>query len=451
MTAHRVENASDWLREKLTKQSDYEEITLGASSQIQLQYLKSVTNSDLVFQYVVVPSYEMAHVEAYEAYIATFPGTGKADDLQKLIEGILEGYTLVSIGANSYLFNSVKVESSGVGEAINEAIVQGPRDAFSESIETNLNLIRRRYQTSELKVETMTLGRLSRTAIAIVYDQERVDSSVLDQVKNRLDKIQIDILQSAGELEKYLSPHRFRIFPNMVVTERPDRVVLNLTEGKVAILMDTTGFAILAPCVFTDFFSAMDDKIQIPLVSQFLKMIRYIGLFMTLTLPGLYVTFASYNPEILKSQLVLLIAGSRAAVPYPSFMEVFFMLLMMEFLTEASLRLPKAIGPTATTVGGLILGQAATQAGLVSNIMIILVSAVAISNFVIPLSMMGYTIRVIKYIIVATAMIFGIVGVLISVVGIIMYLSDVRSFGKPYFRLTLLESKGKAGQQHGKS
>lgn len=451
MTTHRASNGANWLREKLAEQSDYEEITLGASSQIQLQYLKSVTNSNLVYQYVVVPSYEMDDVGAYEAYIATFPGTGKADDQQKLIEGILEGYTLVSIGPNSYLFNSVKVESGGVGEAINEAIVQGPREAFSESIETNLNLIRRRYQTSELKVETMTLGSLSRTAIAIVYDQKRVDSSVLQQVKDRLKKVKIDILQSAGELEKYISPHRFRIFPNMVVTERPDRVVLNLTEGKVAILMDTTGFAIIAPAVFTDFFSAMDDKIQIPLVSQFLKLIRYVGLFITLTLPGLYVTFASYNPEILKSQLVLLIAGSRAAVPYPSFMEVFFMLLMMEFLTEASLRLPKAIGPTATTVGGLILGQAATQAGLVSNIMIILVSAVAISNFVIPLSMMGYTIRVIKYIIVLTAMLFGIVGIMISVVGIIMYLSDVRSFGKPYFRLTLWESKEKVGHQHGKS
>lgn len=446
MTKQPIGHAAQWLKEKLNKQSDYEEIILGASSEIRLQYLKSVTNSQLVFQYVVAPSYEMDSIEAYESYIATFPGASKADDLNQLIEGILEGYTLVTIGKNSYLFNSVKVEFSGVGETVNEAIVQGSRDAFSENIETNLNLIRRRYQSSELKVETMTLGKISRTAIAIMYDEQRVEREVLEQVKDRLGKIDVDILQSAGELEKYLSPHRFRVFPNMIVTERPDRVVLNLTEGKVAIVMDTTGFAILAPSVFSDFFTAMDDKIQIPLVGKFLKIIRYIGLFLTLTLPGLYVTFASYNPEILKAQLVLLIAGSRAAVPYPSFMEVFFMLLMMEFLTEASLRLPKAIGPAATTVGGLILGQAATQAGLVSNIMIILVSAVAISNFVIPLSMMGYTIRVIKYIIVVFAMLFGMVGIMISMVGIIMYLSDIRSFGRPYFKITWWESWSKGAK-----
>ncbi|MEK5479349.1 spore germination protein [Paenibacillus sp. FSL R5-0407] len=440
------EQGAAWLSEKMSGQVDFEQRSLGSSDEIGLQYLSSLTNSDMINRYIVIPSYEMESLQAFENYIASFPGTVQARERQQIIEFVLKGFVLISIGKSGYLFNAVKVESSGVGEAVNEAIVQGPRDAFSENIELNINLIRRRYQSETLKIDMLTVGKVSRTSVAILYDDERVDRQVLKEMKKRIENVKIDILQSAGELEKYISPERVRIFPTMIVTERPDRVVFNIAEGKVAVLINSNGFAILAPSIFSDFFTAMDDKIQVPLVGWFLKIIRYIGLFLTLTLPSLYVTFASYNPEILKVQISLLIAGSRAAVPYPSFMEVFLMLLMMEFLTEASLRLPKAIGPTATTVGGLILGQAATQAGLVSNIMIILVSAVAISNFIIPLSMMGYTIRVIKYIMILFAITFGLLGVVGSVVGLIMYLSGIRSFGRPYMKMFALEIKSKGGQ-----
>ncbi|MGV2794592.1 spore germination protein, partial [Clostridium perfringens] len=176
-----------------------------------------------------------------------------------------------------YLFEAVKTETSGIGEAINEAIVQGPRDALSENIELNINLIRRRYQSSALKIEMLTVGNVSKTTVAILYDADRVDRQVRDEMREKIGGVKVDILQSAGELEKYITTQKFRVFPTMVVTERPDRVVVNIAEGKVAGLMNTTGFAILAPTIFTDFFTAMDDKIQVPLVGWFLKVIRYIG------------------------------------------------------------------------------------------------------------------------------------------------------------------------------
>ncbi|MNJ47537.1 Spore germination protein B1 [compost metagenome] len=295
----------------------------------------------------------------------------------------------------------------------------------------------------------LTLGNMSKTTVAVMYDNSRVDRQVLNELQKRLSDVSIDILQSTGELERYISEQKYRIFPTTVVTERPDRVVFNLAEGKVAVLVNTVGYAIVAPSIFNDFFTAMDDKIQLPLVGWFLKLIRYIGLLITVTLPAFYVAFTSYNPEILKVQISLLIAGSRAAVPYPSFVEVVLMLLMMEFLVEASLRLPKAIGPTATTVGGLILGQAATQAGLVSNIMIIIVSAVAISNFVIPLNMMGFTVRVLKYFLIFFAATFGLIGIVVSIVGIVMYLSGMRSFGKPYLKVFALEDRKGRGDKNG--
>ncbi|MEF2967627.1 spore germination protein [Paenibacillus sp. M1] len=432
-----------WLADQLSDQIDFEQLKLGPSKEVGLQYMRSLTNSDTVKRYVVVPSYELKDAKAFEEYIAAFPGTVRAEDRRTAMEYVLKGFAMLTFASRCYLVDAVKVESSGIGEAMNESIVQGPRDAFSENIETNINMVRRRYQSPTLKADMLTVGNISRTTVAILYDDARVNRQVLREMKKRIEAVKIDILQSSGEMEKYLTKERFRVFPTMIVTERPDRVVFNLAEGKVVVLINSNGFAIIAPTVFSDFFTAMDDKIQVPMVGWFLKITRYIGLFLTLTLPGLYITFASYNPEILKAQISLLIAGSRAGVPYPSFMEVFLMLLMMEFLTEASLRLPKAIGPTATTVGGLILGQAATQAGLVSNIMIILVSAVAISNFIIPLSMMGYTIRVIKYIIAVLAIAFGLVGIVISVVGLILYLSGLRSFGQPYMKMHVLEFRAK--------
>lgn len=443
------QRVDEWLSKQLCGLMDFEERSLGNSQDIKIIFLRSLTNSDTVNRFIVLPSYEM-DLEAYEKYLSTFPGCEETQDKQQIMEFVLKGYIYIRIEDSSYLFDAMKIEYSGITSSITEAIVQGPNDALTENIEINMNLIRRRYQSKDLKVDAMTIGNVSKTTIAIMYDDTRVDGEVLKEIKSRLSQVSVDILQSAGELEKYISEHKYRIFPTTIVTERPDRVVFNLSEGKIAILMNTVGYAIIAPSVFNDFFTAMDDKIQLPLVGWFMEMIRYIGLFITVTLPAFYVAFTSYNPEILKVQITLLIAGSRAAVPYPSFVEVVFMLLMMEFLIEASLRLPKAIGPTATTVGGLILGQAATQAGLVSNIMIIIVSAVAISNFVIPLNMMAFTVRVLKYFLIFFAATFGLIGIVVSTVGVVMYLSGMRSFGKPYLKMFALDgSKGKGEKQNG--
>ncbi|USB33998.1 spore germination protein [Paenibacillus sp. YPG26] len=430
-----------WFQEKLSKSSDVEQRSLGNSDQqVNLMYLRSVSDSKVVNQYIIRPYYEMEEEGVYEKYIASFPGSKSSQDAKEALELLLNGYIAIFFNEGTlYLFDAVRAEAGPVAEAQTEVIVQGPSDSFNESMDVNMNLIRRRYQSGDLKAETTTVGHKSKTKIAIMYDETRVDPQVLKELKKCLDGINIDILQAAAELDKYLSGNKYRLFPTTIVTERPDRAVFNISEGKIILIVDTAGFVVILPAVFSDFFTAMDDKLQVLPVGWFLKGIRYLGLILTVLIPGLYVAFTSYNPEVWKVQIALLVAGSRATVPYPSYIEVLIMLLMMEFLTEASLRLPKAIGPTATTVGGLILGTAATEAGLVSNIMIILVSAVAISNFVIPMNMMGFTIRVIKYPFIFLATIYGLLGIVLGLVSVIMYLSSLRSFGQPYFKIYALD------------
>jgi spore germination protein len=440
----------EWIKGQLNGFADLIDRTLVAPfGQIDLLYIKSVADSQTLSRHVITPFYEMGDIDAYRDYITTYPGSEEVTTRDIAIELLLSGYILLNINAGIYFFDAMSTESSGISETSAESISQGPSDALTEDIAVNLNMIRRRYQSTNLKMETTVIGDVSKTKIAILYDDSRVDHNVLKELREKMDTLKVDILQASGELEKFISSDKLRILPKSIITERPDRVVFNLSEGKIALLLDTTGYAIVLPSIFNDFFTSMDDKIQFPIVGRFLKLLRIIGVCMTLWLPALYVTLTSYNPEIIRVQIALLISGSRATVPYPSFVEVLLMLMMMEFLTEASLRLPKAIGPTATTVGGLILGQAATAAGLVGNIMIILVSAVAISNFLIPLNMMSLSIRVLKYVFLIAAAVLGLVGVVVCVVGFAMYLCNQRSFGQPYFRLFFLDNLGKKkGGEH---
>ena len=220
----------------------------------------------------------------------------------------------------------------------------------------------------------------------------------------------------------------------MMSTERTDRIVYNLSGGKVVLLLDgnpTTVIHLL-------FFSISCQQWTIIIIRIGIQSLENDSLFGVVYIPyspWILCGGTSYNPEILQSQLALSVAGSRVGVPYPSYMEVLFMLVFMELLVEASIRLPRSISGAATTVGGLILGTAVTEATLASNIMIIVVVAVAICNFAIPISELNHSIRVLKYVLILFASMAGVAGLLLSLIGIIMYLTQMRSFGEPYLKL----------------
>ncbi|AVV56080.1 spore germination protein [Paenibacillus glucanolyticus] len=443
-------HAKQWLQKQLHKVGDIEERELkNQEDHALLLYFKSMCDPVVVNEDLINRFYELNSLKIYEEFIRSFPSTIEPAEESELMRNMLRGCVVVFIQDRVLLFDAVLINAGDIQPASTENVIQGPDDSFTENIEVNLNLIRHRYQTANLKSEFMTVGKISQTRIIILYDVTKADESVLEELRKRLSELKSDIVQSASEIERHTMHPQLRLFPTLMLTERPDRTVMNISQGKVAVLVDSTGYAILLPAIFNDFFTAMDDKIQLPPIGWFLKGIRYIALFVTVLMPSLYVAFTSYNPEILKMQITLLIAGSRATVPYPSFFEVIFMLLAMGFLTEASVRLPKAIGQTACVVGGLILGTAATEAGLVSNIMIILVAAVAVTNFVIPINMMSSGIRVTKYIFILLATFFGLVGIVLGVVATIMYLTSLRSFGKPYLKMFAVEWSNKGDQQSG--
>ncbi|WP_462409670.1 spore germination protein [Neobacillus sp. Marseille-QA0830] len=408
---------------------------------MEILYISTISDEAIIHDKLLTPFFEMENQQEFLTFLQSHPKSTPFKDEQKAVDDLLKGLVIIFYQNDIFTFDSKANLAKDTSGTVVETTVQGPQSGFTENLHTNVGLIREKYPVPELTVEQHSVGSLSKTDVMLLFDSRFADPATVEEMRDFLKSVHIQMFQSGEQLLDSITKHNRSFFPTMLVTERPDRAAINLSTGKLIILVNGSPFAVIAPTVMKDFMSSMEDIYQTYWVGRFLQMLRYVGFNISVVLPGLYVAMTAYNPEVFRVQLALSIAGSRTAVPYPAFIEVLIMLFMMELLTEASIRLPKAIGPTATTVGGLILGQAATEAGLVSNIMVIIVSFVAITNFVVPINTFSFTIRVLKYLIWALGTVFGLVGVVLGFLMINAYMVKLDSFGVPY--LTLLQSKPK--------
>ncbi|RUS47596.1 spore germination protein [Cohnella sp. AR92] len=413
---------------------------------MELCFFPSMCDIDHLKDAVLVPFSYRFDPDEFRRMLKSDISFIRSDEPQKWPELLLKGCALLQYEGVVYCFTCVRKMLTEPGNTEVEASLQGPQSSFTEDLDMNMNLLRLRYNSPTMNADVMTKGKLSRTRIMIVYDRVTVDKSSLDEVKKRLESIDPKLIQAAGQLAMLIGNARFSMFPITLQTERPDRVAQLLQRGKIALMLDGSRFAVTLPIRFFDFMHAMDDDYEPYWMGRILILFRYIGMMLSMTLPALYIAACSYNPEVFRVQLAFSIDGSRAAVPYPSFVEVFIMLFMIEALIESSIRLPRFVGSTAATVGGLILGQAAQQAGLVSSIMIIVTSVVAISNFLIPNSSFSYSIRAMKYIFVIVATFYGMVGIIVAVFLIVVYLCHLRSFGQPYLAVNLKRDQKHSSQ-----
>lgn len=423
------------LAQKIEPTFDIVQIPLQVSNKkAYLFYIKTVVDPDKIQQMIIKPFFEMPSQKHFEIYIHALPDKTEMPSHEELLTLLTKGFILLEINNEFSLLDFKMVNTNLVLDTVMESTIHGPQLALSEDLETNLNLIRQRYHTSHLVLDTKELKDKSRRAIAVLYDETAVNQKVLKKVYDRLDHLDKPLIQSAGDLSIFLTNGKYNLMPTTLLTERPDRVVYNLTGGKIIILVDGSAHAIIMPVVFFDFMVSMEDNYHTYWVSLFGTILGYFGLFTCILLPSIYIAVTSYTPAILRTELALTVTGSRVGVPYPSYFEVLFMLIFMELLTEASLRLPKAISATATTVGGLILGTAATEAALASNIMIIVVAAVAIATFVIPVNELSFATRIIRLLLIIFTSLFGVIGLILGFIFIILYLVNIESFGEPYLR-----------------
>lgn len=323
-------------------------------------------------------------------------------------------------------------QSRNIQTPENELTIQGPKDGFNETLRYNTALIRRRLKTTQLKTEVLVIGRLSKTDVLLSYIEDIAPRSMVEMVKERLLKINLDGILDTGYLEIYLADNKWTMFSQVEYTERPDRACAHLLEGGVAIMVDGSPMALLAPISFPQFFISPEDYYQNFVAGSIYRILRFMAFFIALTLPSLYVAIISFHHEIIPTNLYLAIASTREGVPFPAVIEAFLLEMTFELLREAGLRLPRAIGPAVSIVGALIIGEAAVKAGLVSSLMVVVVAFTGIASFAIPFYNASVIIRIARFGILISAGILGLPGMITGLLLMLIRMENIQSLGKPY-------------------
>ncbi|MCL6548456.1 MAG: spore germination protein [Alicyclobacillus sp.] len=354
--------------------------------------------------------------------------------LAKVIEALLRGDTVVLVDTldEAIFLSTRQVEQRGIEQPSTEQVIRGSRDGFVEALQTNITLLRYRLQTPNFRVQMHTIGRLTKTKVAICYLEGVVNPALLQEVRKRLDQIQVDCVLDAGYLEQCIEDNHWSPFPQVQNSERPDKCVASLLEGRVVLLTDGTPFALIIPAVFSQFYQTMDDYSERWLMGSLVRLVRLVALMFSLVFPSLYVAVIAYNPELIPTKFAVAVAGGRAGVPFPAVIEVLAMEVSMEVLREATLRLPQQVGGALSIVGVLVIGQAAVSAGFASPITVVVIALTTIGSFATPAYNAAIALRILRFLLTILAGIFGLYGVMIGLILITNHMLSLRSFGVPY-------------------
>ncbi|MBO5329184.1 MAG: spore germination protein [Anaerotignum sp.] len=358
----------------------------------------------------------------------------KITTVAEICDGIFWGDTILLMDGNDFALQATtkKFPNRGVSKAETEVVVQGPKDAFMEVMAFNIVLTRRRIRDPKLKLKRKKAGRRTKTDIALMYMEDLVRPEILSQVEKQLDNMDIDGLLDSGSAEQLLERRQFSPFPQLQMTERPDKTASALLEGRVVLLADNTPYAILLPATLNTFFQAAEDYYDRWEIMSFIRLIRYAAAFFAVALPGLYIAFAVYHPQLMPTALALKVASTRGAIPFSVIGEVLIMELAFELLREAGIRLPSPVSSTIGIVGGIIIGSAAVEAGIVSPVVVIVAALTGICTFVIPNVSIVSGLRISKYLVIAMAAVFGMFGVWAALLLLLGHLSSLTSYGIPY-------------------
>lgn len=355
-------------------------------------------------------------------------------EYEKILDALLSGDTLVLVdGYDEALVVSLRGwEDRGVQEPSAQTVIRGPRQGFSETLRTNTALIRRKIKDPKLWVEDRQIGRITKTDVALMYIKGIANEKVIEETRTRLDRIDIDGILESGYIEELIQDETYTPFPTVYHTERPDTVAAGLLEGRVAILVDGTPFVLIVPALFGQFYQAAEDYYQRADIGTLLRILRYFSFFIALLAPSLYIAITTFHQEMLPTQLLISLAAQREGVPFPAFVEAVMMEVTFEILREAGVRMPRAVGQAVSIVGALVIGQAAVEAGIVSAAMVIVVSITAIASFVLPAFNMAISVRILRFFLMIVAASFGLYGITIGLIALVLHLCSLRSFGIPY-------------------
>ncbi|MFY9295939.1 MAG: spore germination protein [Caldicoprobacterales bacterium] len=409
-------------------------------------YIENIANEDTVLQHIVNPLMIESSLiidrddpilfKTIIESMVTAEYVKVVESIDEIILALMSGDTFLCIQGyeKGFIISTRKYVGRQVGEPILEPSVQGSQEGFTETIRDNVGLIRRRLRDPNLVFSVHQLGRRTKLEVVVIYIKDIADQNIVNDVIKRINALDIEGVQSAAQLGLHITDSPNSIFPLFQLTERPDRTVRGLMEGRVAILIEGGARALLVPVTLPLMVQSVDDYCENWIIASILRLSRYVGLFVSAFLPAIYIAVTSHHPGMLPTVLVLTIAGSRAGMPFLAIMEAILMEVTIAMLQEASIRLPRVVGQTVSIVGGLVIGQAAVQAGIVGPIMVIITALTAIGSFTIPDYSLSLATRAIRIPFMILASTLGIFGVSMGMLLLLIYIADLKSFGVRYIR-----------------
>ena len=355
------------------------------------------------------------------------------NNYQDICKYLNNGFVILLIEDDYSLALEVKKNlTRSIEKPMTETTIRGAMDSFTENIETNIGLIKRRLKTNKLWNEDMELGKYTKNKISILTIKGLTDSKIKDNIINKLNSLEIDGVTDTGTLKHLIENETKTIFPTSITTERPDKVASSLLRGKTVIIIDNCPFVLIMPVDINDFFLSQDDKDSNYINNSLTRILRYLAFFITVLTPGIYIALTTFNQEMIPLELLTSFASQRSTVPFPAFFEALLMFVSFEILRESDYRIPNVSNSALSIVGALILGEAAVNAGIVSPIMIIIVAITAISALVVVEPELSNAIKWYRILFMLGGTTIGIFGIFIVFIIFTTNLCSINSYGKSF-------------------
>ncbi|WP_077325664.1 spore germination protein [Virgibacillus siamensis] len=403
---------------------------------VTLGYLKTSIDQEKL-EKSVMPYLQQGDFETLDEIdqIVPITKTGISDHADELKQKLIQGYLILYPKNESGQFLLIPIplkKSRQVSVPEVEFSVVGPKEAFIENIDTNLNLVKKRLAIPELDIQTMTVGTVTKTKVAVVSIKGIVDEENVNTAIQRINDIEIDQVIDSSFIQQTIADNKNSPFPQLLDTERPDRIASVLVEGKVAIFVDGSPHVLIGPTTLVEFFSAFEDYFLNWTIASTFRMIRLFAVFFSILITPLYVAVLTHHFEVIPKALLGPLISSRTLVPFQPILEAIILELTIELLREAGARLPTKIGQTIGIVGGIVIGTASVEAGLTSNVLLILIALAALASFTTPVYQMGNTIRLIRFPLLIAAHVYGIFGIAVCIAYIMVHLIRLTSLGRPF-------------------
>ncbi|MED2972016.1 spore germination protein [Fictibacillus sp. B-59209] len=424
------------LLDKCKASQDFVSFTKSDQHPFTISYYKSMVNPDLVHR-DLIPYLTRCSSMSLKQLASEIPveNIEHTKDIQKIKDSVLTGSIMVQPDpkkADCLLVPAATAEKRQISVPETEFSVVGPKEAFVEAIEVNINMIRKRLPIPELHVKEVKVGKLSKTRVTILYIDGIASQENVNTLLQRVSDIEYDHILDSSYVLQMISDNQNSPFPQLINTERPDRVAAVLAEGKVALLVDGSPSALTGPTTLVEFFSAFEDYFLSWHVASVFRMLRLLGVLFSVLSTPLYVAVLTFHYEMIPTDLLGTLIASRSGIPFPPIVEAIILELSIELLREAGARLPSKVGQTIGIVGGIVIGTAAVQAGLTSNVLLIIVALAALASFTTPVYQMSNTIRLIRFPFLVFAQFWGLLGVSICFAFVMGHMLRLTSLGRPY-------------------